>query len=95
MIASAAIALAIIESGRGEQMKPPRLRRPLLALWLVVFLVSVMGATKPPRFTPPRTYYLVLGDSITYGYQKSKYYPGAPASAFTTGYVDDFAARLN
>jgi hypothetical protein len=37
MIASAAIPLAIIESGSGEQMKP-QLRRPPLALWLVVSL---------------------------------------------------------
>jgi hypothetical protein len=31
---------------------------PLLALSLLVCSDFVMGATKPPKFTPPRTYYL-------------------------------------
>jgi lysophospholipase L1-like esterase len=42
----------------------------------------------------PGSYYLALGDSITYGFQPTKAKPGAPPSAFHTGYVDVFAARL-
>jgi lysophospholipase L1-like esterase len=72
----------------------PDLKMPMRALCLLVVLVFVVGATKPPRFTPPRTYYLALGDSFAYGFQRSKYYDGVPASAFATGFVDDFAARL-
>jgi lysophospholipase L1-like esterase len=42
----------------------------------------------------PRSYYLALGDSIAYGVQPDKASAGAPPSAFDTGYVDVFAARL-
>jgi lysophospholipase L1-like esterase len=70
------------------------LKMHMLPLWLVVFQSVAIGATKPPRFSPPRSYYLALGDSITYGFQRSKWYPGVPASAFSTGYVDHFASRL-
>jgi lysophospholipase L1-like esterase len=42
----------------------------------------------------PRSYYLALGDSIAYGFQPDKANSGAPPSAFDTGYVDVFGARL-
>jgi lysophospholipase L1-like esterase len=42
----------------------------------------------------PGSYYLALGDSMTYGFQPTKAKPGAAPSAFHTGYVDLFAARL-
>jgi lysophospholipase L1-like esterase len=47
-----------------------------------------------PIFDSPKAYYLALGDSIAYGYQPAKADAGLAASAFDTGYVDDFAARL-
>jgi lysophospholipase L1-like esterase len=46
-----------------------------------------------PVYQPPGRYYLDLGDSIAYGFQPTKK-PGTRASAFDTGYVDVFAARL-
>ena len=48
----------------------------------------------PPKFDPPKRYYLALGDSVAYGYQQSKVDAELPPAAFDTGYVDDFAARL-
>jgi lysophospholipase L1-like esterase len=45
-------------------------------------------------YQPPQSYYLALGDSITYGIQPTKVTPGTVPSAFDTGYVDVFAARL-
>ena len=45
-------------------------------------------------YQPPQSYYLALGDSIAYGFQPTKAKPGARPSAFDTGYVDVFAARL-
>ncbi len=48
--------------------------------------LDAAGATQVPQ-----DYYLALGDSIAYGYQPGK---GTRPSAFTTGYVDVFAARL-
>ena len=44
--------------------------------------------------TSPQGYYLALGDSIAYGFQPTKASKGTPPSAFDTGYVDVFAARL-
>ena len=43
--------------------------------------------------TSPQGYYLALGDSVAYGFQPSAS-KGTPPSAFDTGYVDVFAARL-
>jgi lysophospholipase L1-like esterase len=45
-------------------------------------------------FNPPKNYYLALGDSISYGYQAFKARAGLPPSAFNSGYVDLFGARL-
>jgi lysophospholipase L1-like esterase len=58
-------------------------------LLAAVLAASAAGGSKPA----PGRYYLALGDSIAYGYQPTK--PDtAPATAFHTGYVDVFAARL-
>jgi lysophospholipase L1-like esterase len=51
------------------------------------------GTSQGPVYQPPQRYLLALGDSIAYGFQPTKR-PGARASAFDTGYVDVFAARL-
>src|SRR5215469_9566286 len=48
----------------------------------------------PPMFSPPKAYYLALGDSVTYGYQAFKDLAGLPPSAYNTGFVDVFSARL-
>jgi lysophospholipase L1-like esterase len=53
--------------------------------------LAVASAAPQPVYQPPQTYYLALGDSIAYGYQPGK---GTRPSAFDTGYVDVFAARL-
>jgi hypothetical protein len=42
----------------------------------------------------PKRYYLALGNSIAYGIQPAKVNAGLRPSAFHTGYVDVFAARL-
>jgi lysophospholipase L1-like esterase len=52
------------------------------------------SAAVPPRFNPPKAYYLALGDSIAYGYQVRKHVPGVTAEDFDTGYVDVFSATL-
>jgi lysophospholipase L1-like esterase len=56
--------------------------------------MPAQSASPPPIFNPPKSYYLALGDSISFGYQASKALAGLPPSAFNTGYVDVFAARL-
>ena len=52
------------------------------------------SASPQPVFNPPKAYYLALGDSITYGFQSAKWFPGAAPTVFNTGYVDRFADRL-
>ncbi len=51
-------------------------------------------APLPAMLTPPKRYYLALGDSLAYGFQPDKALAGLPPQAFNTGYVDLFAARL-
>jgi lysophospholipase L1-like esterase len=48
----------------------------------------------PPQFNPPKSYYLALGDLFAYGFQSFKFAEGLPRSAYNTGYVDVFGARL-
>jgi lysophospholipase L1-like esterase len=57
-------------------------------------LATAAAAGPRPVYQPPQSYYLALGDSMTYGFQPTKAKPGARPSDFDTGYVDVFAARL-
>ena len=66
----------------------------LAALALTLGATTAVAASPPPRLTPPKSYYLALGDSIAYGFQTSKALAGLPPDAFDTGYADLFAARL-
>src|SRR5713101_810321 len=66
----------------------------LAALAVTVGSATAASATPLPRPTPPKNYYLALGDSIAYGFQTSKALAGLPPDAFNTGYADLFAARL-
>jgi lysophospholipase L1-like esterase len=58
---------------------------------------ATLGAARsmapPPVYRLPQYYYLALGDSMTYGFQPTKANATRP-SAFNSGYVDVFAARL-
>jgi lysophospholipase L1-like esterase len=66
------------------------MRFSALVLAATVFLALAGTAASA---TAPQRYYLALGDSIAYGFQPTKK-PGTRASAFDTGFVDVFAARL-
>jgi lysophospholipase L1-like esterase len=57
-------------------------------------LGAARGTSPRPVYRLPQSYYLALGDSITYGLQPDKPNAAARPSAFDTGYVDVFAARL-
>ena len=72
-------------------------RRAAIAVTISLFMfVSNAGPTSAAtaKFNPPKSYYLALGDSVTYGYQASKIVPGFAADDFDTGYVDVFATEL-
>lgn len=77
------------------------LRNEKRAILVSACVLALFGATisadvrsPPPVFNAPKSYFLALGDSITYGYQASKVRAGLPPSGFNTGYVDVFGARL-
>ncbi len=74
-------------------------------LGLVGAAVAVCLGTTPvlaassQEFQAPRHYYLALGDSLAFGFQLGKYLQEIQtntysAASFNTGYVDDFATRL-
>jgi hypothetical protein len=86
---------------RASSIPLRRLHAVVVLSWTLV-LVLVASSVAPaatsedpsPQFNPPKSYYLALGDSFTYGFQLRKVLAGLPPSAFDTGYVDIFAARL-
>jgi lysophospholipase L1-like esterase len=65
-----------------------------LVLVFVVAEIAAHAQNLPAKFSPPKTYYLALGDSITYGYQAFKAQANQPPSAYNTGFVDAFGIRL-
>jgi lysophospholipase L1-like esterase len=79
------------------------LRRVAAILTLVLSFTaganSIAYADSPPKFNPPKSYYLSLGDSLGFGYQQAVFNAelpdGVPAAAFDHGYTDVFAAQLN
>src|SRR4029453_6515046 len=66
----------------------------LMGLAVLPGTAAVGHRSSRPVYQAPQSYYLALGDSITYGFQPTKARPGAAPSAFDTGYVDRIAARL-
>ena len=75
--------------------------RPLFGAAMVLLLglagavvLALPGTAAVASQPAPQSYYLALGDSIAYGVQPPKASAGLPPSAFDTGYVDVFAARL-
>src|SRR5687767_13200781 len=70
--------------------------RLLLGVAAVVLLAlsgtAASGSSQRSVYQPPQRYYLALGDSMAYGLQPTT--ANKPPSAFNTGYVDAFAARL-
>jgi lysophospholipase L1-like esterase len=77
---------------------PPTTKGVIRALGVLSVLAIVsappVAAAEPPKFNPPKAYYLALGDSFAYGFTNAKYLAGLPPSAFDTGFVDVFAQQL-
>lgn len=65
---------------------------PTVAVLLALSGTAASGTSQRPVYQSPQSYYLALGDSMAYGFQPTK--TNAPPSAFNTGYVDRFVARL-
>jgi lysophospholipase L1-like esterase len=68
----------------------------LLAFTSLLPAASAAGAL-PPKFDPPKRYYLALGDSLAFGFQFQIFnanFPAEPPAAYATGYVDAFGSLL-
>jgi len=67
-----------------------------IATFLAMLVSSIAAAAEDTDavFTPPKRYYLALGDSIAYGFQTDKAEAGLPPDAFDTGFVNLFSDRL-
>lgn len=78
------------------------MRKWIAALVFAVTLLASSEATSlaadaPPTFTPPKHYYLALGDSLAFGFQFATFnqqFPTEPPTTFSTGYADNFARML-
>jgi lysophospholipase L1-like esterase len=63
-----------------------------VALVTVVLLIGVAPASAVS--SPGQRYYLSLGDSLAYGFQRAKAVAGLPPAAFDTGYANLLATRI-
>jgi lysophospholipase L1-like esterase len=72
------------------------LRSAIVFLALAISTGEIAGQSAP-RFSPPKQFYLALGDSLAFGFQFDKFnanVPSVPASIFITGYVDVLTGML-
>jgi lysophospholipase L1-like esterase len=75
-------------------------RRALQAVWLAALLTATATTTAvaPAHGAESQgaghRYYLSLGDSLAFGFQRTKALSGQPPEAFDTGYADLLAARI-
>lgn len=72
------------------------MRRGLCLAGLGVLLLALLAPSgrAVAAVHPSRSFYLALGDSITYGFQRSKAFAGLPPTAYDTGYVDRVSGYL-
>jgi lysophospholipase L1-like esterase len=73
-----------------------RVRIAAICVAVLTFVAgAIPAAAAPGQYQAPRKYYLALGDSLAYGYERAKDIAGATEKTFDTGYVDDFAAAIH
>ena len=71
-------------------------RYPRLYAVALVTVLLLTGATPASAVSssPGQRYYLSLGDSLAYGFQRAKAVAGLPPAAFDTGYANLLATRI-
>lgn len=82
---------------RGSASSARRRGRPLALILALAALAALALTPSAGASRPHGTTYLALGDSLAFGYSQAKFnelFPSEPASAYDTGYVDDFAHVL-
>jgi lysophospholipase L1-like esterase len=71
--------------------------RPLAFIVVLIALAALTLAPTAGAHKSRQATYLALGDSLAFGYSQAKFnelFPTEPASAYDTGYVDDFGHVL-
>lgn len=87
---------------RTERRGRCRLVAVIVAVLLSVQVVGFSApgsAEPPPKFNPPKQYYLSLGDSLGFGLQLARFFEMLNAGTYTpdafhTGYTDVFASLM-
>jgi lysophospholipase L1-like esterase len=71
-------------------------RTILLAMSVLTFTTNAAtaSAAPPPKFNPPKSYYLALGDSFSFGYQVTRLTTPPDPAAFDHGFVDSLNIYL-
>lgn len=65
-----------------------------LSFLILITSAAASAGTPGPRFNPPKTYYLALGDSFSFGYQVTRLTTPPDPVAFDHGFVDRFGVYL-
>ena len=65
-----------------------------LSFLILVTNAAASGGTPGPKFNPPKTYYLALGDSFSFGYQVTGLSTPPDPAAFDHGFVDELGVYL-
>lgn len=64
---------------------------------VLVILGAAPASAASPKFDPPKSFYLGLGDSLAFGFQQAKFnsnFPIENPNVFNTGFVDDLSVML-
>src|SRR5919204_5734862 len=90
-------AMAMITARARWRIRRIRIACLVATLCAAVGAVPQAHAAPAPKYNPPKSVYLALGDSLAFGYQQAKFnanFPAEDPDVYDTGYVDDFAAEL-
>src|SRR4029453_6708946 len=71
-------------------------RSTIVIVISVLVLASSAGpaSAAAPKFNPPKSYYLALGDSFSFGYQVTRLTTPPDPAAFDHGFVDSLSIYL-
>jgi hypothetical protein len=75
-------------------MNMPRTILIAISILAVTMNAASAAGAPPPKFNPPKSYYLALGDSFSFGYQVTRLGSPPDAEAFDHGFVDALGVYL-
>jgi lysophospholipase L1-like esterase len=73
-------------------------RHSVVAIWIAILALTASASPAwgeaAPKFNPPKSYYLALGDSFSFGYQVTRLGSPPDPTAFDRGFVDVLGVSL-